>query len=304
MEVMCRAESEALAAIETGTLQVASQDAPPLRPATAAAVVQSLYPMFRAHVATEHRDELDLMRRLRAETDMRSPEAWYPLARSMKRRVIYHGGPTNSGKTYHALEALKAADPELGGGVFCGPLRLLALEVYESLNSQGVYCSLRTGQERRDVPFSTHMACTIEMVDVNRRYNVAVIDEIQMIGDVDRGHSWTRALLGIQADEIHICGSLESEDVVRRVLQDTGDELEVLPPPPPPPFRPEPCKFHTCHPYVPVHVYPIASHPVLILSIHPSYPILSDPIRSDPIRSDPILSRPIPLIPSYPTPPL
>lgn len=43
------------------------------------------------------------------------------------------GGPTNSGKTYHALKSLEAA----GKGLYCGPLRLLALEVYEQLNRNG-----------------------------------------------------------------------------------------------------------------------------------------------------------------------
>lgn len=55
----------------------------------------------------------------------------------MKRKVIYHGGPTNSGKTYHALQRLKAADPLHGGGIYLGPLRLLALEVYDKLNEEG-----------------------------------------------------------------------------------------------------------------------------------------------------------------------
>jgi len=56
------------------------------------------------------------------------------------------------------------ADPTKGGGVFCGPLRLLALEVYEQLNDAGNYCSLLTGQERKEIPFETHVSCTIEMV--------------------------------------------------------------------------------------------------------------------------------------------
>ena len=56
------------------------------------------------------------------------------------------------------------ADPAKGGGVFCGPLRLLALEVYEQLNEAGIYCSLLTGQERKEIPFETHVSCTIEMV--------------------------------------------------------------------------------------------------------------------------------------------
>ena len=51
-------------------------------------------------------------------------------ARAMKRRIIYHAGPTNSGKTHTALERFSAADT----GVYCGPLRLLATEVFRRTN--------------------------------------------------------------------------------------------------------------------------------------------------------------------------
>lgn len=37
--------------------------------------------------------------------DLSSPHEWYPVARSLRRRIIYHAGPTNSGKTYQALQA-------------------------------------------------------------------------------------------------------------------------------------------------------------------------------------------------------
>jgi len=47
-------------------------------------------------------------------------------------------GPTNSGKTYNALQSLAAVER----GVYCAPLRLLAMEVYETLNHRGVYCDL------------------------------------------------------------------------------------------------------------------------------------------------------------------
>ena len=47
----------------------------------------------------------------------------------MKRHFILHIGPTNSGKTFCALERLKTAQ----NGVYLGPLRLLALEVYEKM---------------------------------------------------------------------------------------------------------------------------------------------------------------------------
>jgi ATP-dependent RNA helicase SUPV3L1/SUV3 len=43
----------------------------------------------------------------------------------MSRKIVFHGGPTNSGKTYHALERFLGAK----SGIYCGPLKLLAVEV-------------------------------------------------------------------------------------------------------------------------------------------------------------------------------
>lgn len=48
-----------------------------------------------------------------------------------------------------------------------------------------------TGQEKREVPFATHVSCTIEMASTTNEYEVAVIDEIQMLADEQRGPSWT-----------------------------------------------------------------------------------------------------------------
>ena len=158
----------------------------------------------------------------------------------MKRKFIYHGGPTNSGKTYHALKRLATANQaswewplgaakptKKGGGLYAGPLRLLALEVYEQLNSQGVWTSLITGQEKRELPGSTHVACTLEMVNLNEDYDVAVVDEIQMIGDQQRGYAWTRAIQGIRAKEIHLCGGLEAYSIVKDIVESMGDEIEL-----------------------------------------------------------------------------
>lgn len=36
--------------------------------------------------------------------DLTKPHLWYPMARALRRRIIYHAGPTNSGKTYQALQ--------------------------------------------------------------------------------------------------------------------------------------------------------------------------------------------------------
>lgn len=56
----------------------------------------------------------------------------YPEARSMNRKIIFHAGPTNSGKTYHALERFLEAK----SGVYCGPLKLLATEIYHKSNKR------------------------------------------------------------------------------------------------------------------------------------------------------------------------
>jgi ATP-dependent RNA helicase SUPV3L1/SUV3 len=99
--------------------------------------------------------------------------------RFLSLQIIFHSGPTNSGKTYNALERLKEANE----GLYLGPLRLLAAEVYENLTSDGIYTNLFTGQERREIAFSTHAAATVEMVNLAKEYDVVVIDEIQMISE-------------------------------------------------------------------------------------------------------------------------
>jgi len=113
----------------------------------------------------------------------------------MHRVVHIHCGPTNSGKTHFALRALAEAE----SGVYCGPLRLLAWEVHEKLNAQGVACNLATGQELLEVPGAEHTSCTVEMVQLERRMDVVVLDEVQMIAHADRGWAWSRVLLGVQA---------------------------------------------------------------------------------------------------------
>lgn len=55
----------------------------------------------------------------------------YPEARAIQRKIIFHAGPTNSGKTYHAIQRYMEAK----SGVYCGPLKLLAHEIFEKSNS-------------------------------------------------------------------------------------------------------------------------------------------------------------------------
>ncbi|KAL7116219.1 hypothetical protein ACP275_04G229300 [Erythranthe tilingii] len=180
-----------------------------------------LFPIFVEYCMEKFPDEIKRFRKMVDSADMTKPHTWFPFARAMKRKIVYHCGPTNSGKTYNALQRFMEAKK----GVYCSPLRLLAMEVFDKVNASGVYCSLLTGQEKKEFPFSNHVACTVEMVSTDELYDVAVIDEIQMMADSCRGYAWTRALLGLKADEIHLCGDPSVLEIVRQICSDTGDEL-------------------------------------------------------------------------------
>jgi ATP-dependent RNA helicase SUPV3L1/SUV3 len=124
-------------------------------------------------------------------------------ARSLKRHHYFYLGPTNSGKTHHALIALQNAK----SGIYLAPLRLLAMEVRDRLVAAGVPCNLITGEERVLMVGAQHTASTIEMMNPSKVVEVAIIDEIQMLQDADRGSAWTAALVGVPASHVFICGS-------------------------------------------------------------------------------------------------
>ena len=93
----------------------------------------------------------------------------------------------------------------------------------------GIACNLVTGQEILDDPSgcAEHVACTIETLNLGRPTDVAVIDEIQLLADPSRGWAWSRALLGLRAPRVHLCGDPAAESLVRRLLAPTRDVLEV-----------------------------------------------------------------------------
>jgi len=48
-----------------------------------------------------------------------------------------------------------------------------------------------------------------------------------MVKDYQRGWAWTRALLGVPAEEVHVCGEAAAIDLVREIMISTGEEMEV-----------------------------------------------------------------------------
>ena len=152
-----------------------------------------------------------------------NPKDEYIETRHMKRKFYIHLGDTNTGKTYNTVERLKTAKK----GIYLSPLRILALENFEKLNKEGITCDLLTGEEEVLKIGSTHTSCTIEKLNLREHYDIAVIDEIQMISDKQRGMAWSRALLGLKCDEIHICGALNAKDILETIINDCEDEYEI-----------------------------------------------------------------------------
>ncbi|MED6133001.1 hypothetical protein PIB30_024229 [Stylosanthes scabra] len=136
--------------------------------------VKFLFPIFVEFCLDHFPDDIKRFRSMVESADLTKPHTWFPFARAMRRKIIYHCGPTNSGKTYNALQRFMDARK----GIYCSPLRLLAMEVFD-----------------------------------------------KMMSDPYRGYAWTRALLGLKADEIHLCGDPSVLDIVRKICQDNGDEL-------------------------------------------------------------------------------
>ncbi|MBQ3404186.1 MAG: hypothetical protein IJG63_02060, partial [Oscillospiraceae bacterium] len=153
-----------------------------------------------------------------------NPKDEYPEARSMKRHFVLHIGGTNTGKTYSGFQRLIQSET----GVYLAPLRLLALEAQEMLIDAGVNCSLTTGEEEDREDCDTHVAATAEKLDLKQRYEVAVIDECQMISDRERGYAWTRAILGVLAPEVHLCAAPQAKNLLIRLIQSCGDSYELI----------------------------------------------------------------------------
>ncbi len=148
----------------------------------------------------------------------------FPLAREKKRKLYFFVGPTNSGKTYQAMQSLMEADC----GLYLAPLRLLALENYEYLKSNDIPTSLITGEEEIFDEDGSHICSTIEMLNFNLDVDVCVIDEIQMLSDSDRGWAWVNAIVGAPASKVIMTGSVNALDAIKKIASYLEEDLEVV----------------------------------------------------------------------------
>ncbi len=151
---------------------------------------------------------------------------FFPGAHIGNRQIVAYLGPTNSGKTWQAIQLLKTVHKPYKG-VYLAPLRLLALEVWEELRSQGIRASLITGEEQEVDPEAVIVCSTIEMLNSEEVYQVAVIDEMQMVSDSQRGWAWTRALFELNTDKLLVLGSASVTPLLEQFAESTGDTLLI-----------------------------------------------------------------------------
>ena len=102
-------------------------------------------------------------------------------------------GPTNTGKTHHAIDRMLDHD----SGMIGFPLRLLARENYDRVVAlRGrARTALVTGEEKIVPPRADYFLCTVEAMPIGREVDFLAVDEIQMCADPERGHVFTDRLL-------------------------------------------------------------------------------------------------------------
>ena len=167
--------------------------------------------------------ERERVRALVEERGLIAYREYFPRARALNRELILYAGPTNSGKTWHALNDLVAGD----NGAYLAPLRLLALEGQEEIEKRGHVASYLTGEERDIRPEARFIASTIEMLNPSAEYDTVVIDEVQLLTDRDRGWAWCQALVGAAGKRIIMTGSPDCIPLVQALADYLGEPLTI-----------------------------------------------------------------------------
>ncbi|WP_164924687.1 helicase-related protein [Sinorhizobium fredii] len=126
-------------------------------------------------------------------------------------------GPTNTGKTHYAIERMVAHD----SGVIGLPLRLLAREVYTRLVEKVGHhnVALITGEEKIAPHRARYSVCTVEAMPRETTASFVAIDEVQLAGDLERGHIFTDRLLHLRGrGETLLLGAATMRPILEHLL--------------------------------------------------------------------------------------
>ncbi len=140
-------------------------------------------------------------------------------------------GPTNTGKTWYAMERMLAHH----SGIFGFPLRLLARENYDrAVQQKGeAAVALITGEEKIIPPKARYLLCTVEAMPQGKTADFMAIDEIQLAADPDRGHIFTDRILNARGrEETLLLGAKTIRPILEKIVPDVKihrrDRLSAL----------------------------------------------------------------------------
>ena len=137
-----------------------------------------------------------------------------------KNKITAVLGPTNTGKTYLAIETMLSFD----SGMIGFPLRLLAREVYDKIIKKISVdkVALITGEEKIIPINAKYFLCTVESMPINKYLDFVAIDEIQMCADHERGHIFTDRLLNLRGEKLTmLMGSNTIKNIITKLNEDT-----------------------------------------------------------------------------------
>lgn len=158
----------------------------------------------------------------RKENEKQKPTVQIQARSARPKNSTLHIGPTNSGKTYNALNEMFHSfrnNPTLTHA-YAGPLRMLAYEVYEKMVAEfgEENVGYITGEEQIN-PTAKLLACTVEMIP-QQGYTI-VLDEAHWLIDPSRGHEWGEVLGGYDYENFHVILAKEAVEAVEALLSDS-----------------------------------------------------------------------------------
>ena len=132
-------------------------------------------------------------------------------------------GPTNTGKTFLAIETMLSFD----SGMIGFPLRLLAREVYDKIikKCNPSQVALITGEEKIIPSGAKYFLCTVESMPIDKKLDFVAIDEIQMCSDHERGHIFTDRVLNLRGEkQTMFMGS----STMKNILLNLDEKIEFI----------------------------------------------------------------------------
>ena len=130
-----------------------------------------------------------------------------------KNKITAVLGPTNTGKTFLAIETMLSFD----SGMIGFPLRLLAREVYDKIiqKTDPNKVALITGEEKIIPANAKYYLCTVESMPIDKKLEFVGVDEIQMCADRERGHIFTDRLLKLRGEKLTM---LMGSNTIKKII--------------------------------------------------------------------------------------